>query len=82
MGAPQNIRRHPHLAAVYDYLRHCGADDIEVSRRGRTRVTWSAGGRRLAMSLPTSTGNVANRQAVARQIVRRRYREAGIEVRA
>ncbi len=69
-----------HVRAAVDYLRRCGADDIELHGGTRARITWTVGGRTMSISLTAAPGDPTPRANLARQLIRRRYAAAGIEV--
>ena len=83
MGNSANPRRHPHVADTVDYMRHLGADDVEViGKKSGVQVCGKVDGRKVVIALPRVTRSHEVQSTLALQAVRRRFREAGVEVRA
>ena len=78
----KNPRGQKHVAAVVDYVRHCGGDEPRVTQTGHLHIDWLFEGQRMAIALPAAPKSVDDAARRGRQAVRRRYRELGVEVRA
>ena len=80
----RNIVKNPgklkHVAPAIAYLKHCGADGIEVRQNGHVQIGWTSDGRPLSISLPSRPKNTDHVVHQARQQIRREYRKAGVEV--
>ncbi len=81
-GRVKITRKRPQLRAALDYLDICGATDVTVLQKGHVRIRWTANGRSVCISLSSTPTSEDNCKAIARQLIRRRYKEAGVEIRA
>lgn len=75
-------RRGAHLRAAVDYLDTLGASNVHVTANGHLHVSWLFQGARMTITLSSSPSDVDGCAKIARQLIRRRLREAGLEVRA
>ena len=76
-GAVKIPKRKPHVAAALAYLDACGATDVAVTQKGHLHIRWRAGSVAMAITLSTTPKNTDDCSQIARQMIRRRYREAG-----
>lgn len=76
----QPKREVPHLRAVKAYLAELGATDVTVAVNGHLHISWSIRGQQVSIAIPSTPRDEDNCAQNARQLVRRRYREAGILV--
>lgn len=72
----------PHLKSAVDYLDELGATDVNVIQRNHLRISWNAAGRAMNITLSSTPSCNEDCAQVARQLIRRRYREAGVECRS
>ena len=73
-----NPRAHgPHLRTAMDYLAALGATDVRVTAKRHLRVTWAFRGRAMDITLSSTPSDPPACGQVARQLIRRRFREAG-----
>ena len=77
---PNGVAARKDVRVATAYLGHCGADDVVVTTKNRVRIAWRESGKRLASALAASPTNIDASASVARQLIRRRYREIGVEV--
>lgn len=79
MGTIRTPEKQPHLRGALAFLAKCGADQIEVFQNKRVAIVWKHGAQRMAVALSIS-GRGEHHETRACQAIRRRYRQAGIEV--
>ena len=81
----RNVVKRPakmkHVAPAIEYLRHCGADEIDVRQNGHIQIGWTADGRPLSISIASTPKNSDDSVRHARQQIRRAYRTIGVEMR-
>ena len=78
----KNPRGQKHVAAVVDYVKHCGGDEPRVTQTKHLHVDWLFAGQPMAIALPAAPKSVDDAERRGKQAVRRRLRERGVEVRA
>ena len=70
------------VKAAKAYLEELDATEVVVSVNNHLHIDWQAHGRHLGISLATAPRSTDESACIARQLIRRRYREIGVEVRA
>ena len=81
-GEVRNLRRFPHAEGAVAYLRELGATEISVTQNNHLRIHWRTGAHRMNISLSCTPAVVEACARTAKQLIRRRYREIGLEIAA
>ncbi len=76
----QPKRESAHVRATRAYLAKLGAKDIKVTVNGHIHIAWPINGRPVSITLSSTPRSEDDCAQTARQLVRRRYREAGISI--
>lgn len=77
-GELRNPRKFPQVMFAREFLAACGATDVDITVKGHLHIRWTIGGKPAQITLACTPACVEDTINRARQMIRRRYVEAGM----